>query len=301
LGEKAVSEGRRLPAQGNHRAGNTVQGVEIRISDLAYTYPSGVAALRSVSLQISPGEQVAIVGQNGAGKTTLVKHMNGLLRPTSGSVFIGGWDTRNRSVAQLAARVGYVFQNPDDQLFQSRVTTEVMFGPKNLGWESSRAEARSLAALQQVGLEDAADRHPYDLSPGERKRVALAAVLAMDTPVIVLDEPTTGQDYAGVRLVGEIVDALNREGKTVITITHDIDFCAERFERVIVMGEGEVLLDGPVREVLAQAEVLAQTFVEPPQMMRLALMLGMEEMPLTVGEFVQTWTALRKAKNQQKN
>jgi energy-coupling factor transport system ATP-binding protein len=274
-----------------------LQAVEISISDVAYTYPTGVEALRGVSLQIAPGEQVAIVGQNGAGKTTLVKHLNGLLKPSSGTVFVGGWDTRERSAAQLAALVGYVFQNPDDQLFQSRVETEVMFGPKNLGWETERVEALSRKALEQVGLQAATDRHPYDLSPGERKRVALAAVLAMETPVVVLDEPTTGQDYAGVRLIGEIVNSLREGGRTVITITHDIDFCAEHLERVIVMAEGQVLADGPSRSVLAQAEVLAQTFVEPPQLMRLGRRLRMDFMPLTVEEFVQAWVALRTAKN----
>ena len=286
-----MGNGTHPPVEGSREAGTKAQAVEIRISDLAFTYPSGVEALCGVSLQIAPGEQVAIVGQNGAGKTTLVKHLNGLLRPTSGTVSVGGWDTRERSVAQLAALVGYVFQNPDDQLFQSRVETEVMFGPKNLGWEAERAAARVRAALEQVGLEAAADRHPYDLSPGERKRVALAAVLAMETPVIVLDEPTTGQDFAGVRLVGEIVDRLKGRGKTVVTITHDIDFCAEHFERVVVMAEGRVLAEGPSRSVLAQAEVLAQTFVEPPQLVRLARRLGMEAMPLTVEEFVEAWAA----------
>jgi energy-coupling factor transport system ATP-binding protein len=270
---------------------NAHPGVEIRVLDLAFTYPSGVEALRAVSLQIEAGEQVAIVGQNGAGKTTLVKHLNGLLKPTAGSVWVGGLDTRTHSVAQLAARVGYVFQNPDDQLFQSRVETEVMFGPKNLGWESERVAARVKAALEQVGLEAAADRHPYDLSPGERKRVALAAVLAMETPVIVLDEPTTGQDFAGVQLVGEIVDRLKKEQRTIITISHDIDFCAEHFERVIVMAKGEILADGPSRSILAKTEVLAETFVEPPQVMRLAHRIGMAVMPLTVEEFVEEWSA----------
>jgi energy-coupling factor transport system ATP-binding protein len=286
-----------LPAQGNHRDGSTAQSVEIRISDLAYTYPSGVAALRGVSLLISQGEQVAIVGQNGAGKTTLVKHLNGLLRPASGRILFNGEDTGHRTVAQLAALVGYVFQNPDDQLFQSKVEAEVLFGPKNLGWDLKRAEMHARAALLQVGLDKAAERHPYDLSPGERKRVALASVLAMDTPVVVLDEPTTGQDYAGVQRISEIIDGLKLAGKTVVTITHDIDFCAEHFERAIVMSEGQVLLDGPVRSVLSQAEVLARTYVEPPQLMRLAQRLGMLEMPLTVEEFGQTWVGTQKSKS----
>jgi energy-coupling factor transport system ATP-binding protein len=260
--------------------------MDIQIASLTFAYPSGITALSDVSLDIPAGASVGVVGQNGAGKTTLVKHLNGLLRPTSGSVRVGGWETRQHSVAQLAARVGYVFQNPDDQLFQSTVRAEVMFGPKNLGFTTERAKSAARAALELVELTPAADSHPYDLTPGERKRAALAAVLAMETPIIVLDEPTTGQDSVGVERIGRIVDDLKGQGKTVITITHDIDFCAEHFERVVVMLNGRILLDGSRREVLPQAELLARTYVEPPQLMRLAMALGMERMPLSVEEFV---------------
>jgi energy-coupling factor transport system ATP-binding protein len=239
-----------------------------------------------VSLRIEAGETVGIVGQNGAGKTTLVKHLNGLLRPNAGTVSVGDWDTRTHTTAQLAARVGYVFQNPDDQLFQRTVREEVMFGPKNLGWPVERVRAQTEAALEQVGLLAEAGRHPYDLSPGQRKRVALAAVLAMDPPILVLDEPTTGQDYAHVEAMGRMVEGWKVRGKTVITVTHDPDFCAERFERVVVMGGGRILLDGPSRSVLARADALAQTAVDPPQLIRLAARLGLPTAPLTVDEFV---------------
>jgi len=259
--------------------------MHVRVADLTYTYPFGVQALKGVTLHIASGESVAIVGQNGAGKTTLVKHFNALLRPGSGSVWVGDWDTRQHTTARLARRVGYVFQNPDDQLFQSKVLAEVTFGPRNLGFETERVEALADMALNMVGLDHAAGQHPYDLSPGERKRVALAAVLAMDTPVIVLDEPTTGQDFIGVQRVGEIVEHLKAEGRTVLTITHDIDFCAEHFQRVIVMADGAILLDGESRQVLAQEEILAKTYVEPPQLVRLAKQLGMAGVPLTVEEF----------------
>ena len=267
--------------------------MDIQVKDLSFTYPSGVYALRGVSLHIRSGEAVAIIGQNGAGKTTLVKHFNGLLKPTSGSVMVGEWDTRHQPVARLAARVGYVFQNPDDQLFKPNVWAELVFGPKNLGWEMDRIEAHAREALEAVGLSETANLHPYDLSPSLRKNVALAAVLAMDTPVIVLDEPTTGQDQSGVERIGQIVVRLRQQEKTVITITHDIDFCAEYFERVVVMAGGQVLLDGPAREVLSQAERLAETDVEPPQLMRLAARLGMERMPLTVEEFVDNQKGYR--------
>lgn len=260
--------------------------MHIQIDSVSFTYPGGVLAVQGVSLEISDGLSLAIIGQNGAGKTTLVKHFNGLLKPTSGSVYVGDWDTRDYSPARLASRVGYVFQNPDDQLFQSSVRKEVMFGPKNLGWEPDKVTQQTEKALELVALTAVAERHPYDLSPGERKRAALASVLAMDTPVIVLDEPTTAQDHTGVALVGEIVEHLKERHKTVITITHDIDFCAEHFERVAVMAEGKLLIEGPTREVLAQADLLARTYVDPPQLMRLAKRLQMKSMPLNVDEFI---------------
>jgi energy-coupling factor transport system ATP-binding protein len=264
--------------------------VDIEADRLSFTYPSGVMALREVSLKITGGECTAIIGQNGAGKTTLVKHFNGLLKGTTGRVTVGERDARQHSTAQMAQWVGYVFQNPDDQLFQSTVKAEVMFGPINSGWEKKRVEEQTARSLEMVDLGGSLNRHPYDLSPGERKRVALAAVLAMDTPIVVLDEPTTGQDFAGIVLVSRIVESLKSQGKTVIAITHDIDFCAEHFERTILMADGSVLLDGPARSVLSQAEILAQSFVEPPQMMRLAGRLELSSSPLTVEEFVTALT-----------
>ena len=283
-GREAGDEGRMT---NDDRLTTADKDIDICVDSLSFTYPSGIEALHQVSLHIAAGESLALIGQNGAGKTTLVKHFNGLLKPTTGSVLISGQDTRQRSVAQLARQVGYVFQNPDDQLFKPTVLGEVMFGPQNLGWEASRVADMAQAALQMVNLSQVASRHPYDLSPGERKRVALAAVLAMDTPVIILDEPTTGQDYAGVHLVGQIVDSLIALEKTVITITHDIDFCAEHFERVVAMAGGRKLIEGPSRVVLSQAEILVETYVEPPQLIRLASELGMEWTPLTVDEFIE--------------
>ena len=263
--------------------------MDIWIDSLSFTYPTGVAALQGVSLRIMPGESVAIIGENGAGKTTLVKHVNGLLKPTSGQVRVGGWDTRERSVAQLASIVGYVFQNPDDQLFESTVWAEVIFGPKNIGLTMEQTIERADAALRTVGLIDLAQKHPYDLSISQRKKVAVASVLAMHTPVLVLDEPTTGQDHNDTELVGQIVEDLKKQGKTVITITHDIDFCAEHFDRVVVMAQGSILLDGPAREILVQSEILAQTHVEPPQLIRLSERLEMKGRPLNVSEFIEFW------------
>jgi energy-coupling factor transport system ATP-binding protein len=264
--------------------------MDIHINALSFNYPSGVQALEGIDLQIHAGERLAIIGQNGAGKTTLVKHVNGLLKATSGAVTVGGWDTRDFSVAQLSARVGYVFQNPDDQLFQRSVWGEVIFGPRNLNWPKDKAAASALNALKMVGLEGSKDVHPYDLVPSQRKLLALASVLAMDTPVLILDEPTTGQDYAGVQLIGDLVDMLHQQGKTIITITHDIDFCAEHFERVVIMANGKIILDGPAHRVLARTDILAKSYVEPPQLIRLVKRLGLGFTPLTVQEFVKQVT-----------
>jgi len=265
--------------------------MNISITDLTFTYPSGVQALRGVSLTLVSGESVAIVGENGAGKTTLVKHFNGLLRPTGGSVHIGEWDTATASVAKLASRVGYVFQNPDDQLFERSVLKEASFGPKNLGRTEEEARKAAKKALAAVGLDQELDKHPYDLHLSQRKLLALAAVLAMHTPVIVLDEPTTGQDARGLARIGDIIEQLKAERRTVVTITHDIDFAAEHFERVIVMAKGQVQADGDAADVLARREVLAHAEVEPPQLARLAQALGLPGTPLTPEQFVKTLEA----------
>ncbi|MCU0506970.1 MAG: ATP-binding cassette domain-containing protein [Anaerolineae bacterium] len=265
--------------------------MNITVTDLTFTYPSGVTALEGVTLTIGSGEAVAIVGENGAGKTTLVKHFNGLLKPTGGTVSVGEWDTRNYTVAKLASRVGYVFQNPDDQLFERTVMKEACFGPKNLGRTADEAEAAGREALDAVGLLGEADKHPYDLHLSQRKLLALAAVLAMRTPVVVLDEPTTGQDGRGIAAIAAIAARLKGERRTVVTITHDIDFAAENFDRVIVMAKGRVIADGRTREVLAQTDVLRAAEVEPPQVARLALAVGMSATPLTPEEFVEELVA----------
>ena len=260
--------------------------MKITIDNVTFTYPAGITALRQVSLAVDMGETVAIIGHNGAGKTTLAKHLNGLLKPGQGRVLVGEWDTRQQTVAQLAGRVGYVFQNPDDQLFESTVWAEVAFGPRNLGYGEAEVEAAVAEALGQVQLEEVAQIHPYDLHAAQRKRVALAAVLAMQTPAVIFDEPTTGQDSRGVALIGAIIESLKRDGRTVLAISHDIDFCAEHFERVVVMGQGQVLADGAAAAVLGQAELLAQTDVQPPQLARLAAALGLPGTPLTVAAFL---------------
>lgn len=260
--------------------------MNIEIKDLHFTYPGGVEALKGISLSIGTGEQVAIVGQNGAGKTTLVRHFNGLLKPTSGSILVGDWDTTKYSVAKMASRVGYVFQNPDEQLFSRDVLTEVTFGPRNLGYAKQKTDELVKRALALTELSDKTETNPYDLSPTWRKMIALASIIAMDTPIVIFDEPTTGQDAVNVARIAHVIAELKKEGKTVITITHDIDFCAENFERVVALSNGQVLLDGPAREVFGQDEILAQTYVEPPQLTRLGKKLGLKETVTNQEEFL---------------
>jgi energy-coupling factor transport system ATP-binding protein len=260
--------------------------MKIEIKDLHYTFPAGIEALRGVSLTVQAGELVAIVGQNGAGKTTLVKHLNGLLQPTRGSVFIGDWETSKQPVAKLAARAGYVFQNPDEQLFSGTVGQEVAFGPRNLGYPAEKMDELVSDALALTGLSDKTGTNPYDLSPTWRKMIALAAIISMDTPIVIFDEPTTGQDAASIRRIAEIIAELRARGKTIITITHDLDFCAENFERVIALSQGRVLLDGPANEVLGREEILAATFVDPPQLTRLGLRLGFKDVVRNQEEFL---------------
>ncbi|GMV34873.1 MAG: ABC transporter ATP-binding protein [Chloroflexi bacterium] len=262
--------------------------MKIAIDKLHFTYPIGLEALKGISLVVEPGEQVAIVGQNGAGKTTLARHLNGLLKPTSGSVFIGDWETTKFSTAKLAARVGYVFQNPDEQLFSRDVVTEVSFGPRNLGYAKGKVDELVERAMALTELNGKAEANPYDLSPAWRKMVALASIIAMDTPIVIFDEPTTGQDAVNVARIAHVISELKREGRTVVVITHDIDFCAENFERVIALSQGRVLLDGSTREVLGQEDILAQTYVEPPQLTRLGKRLGLKETVTTQEEFIKS-------------
>lgn len=261
--------------------------MNLTVSDVHFTYPAGAYALRGVSLAIAAGESVALIGENGAGKTTLVKHLNGLLKPGQGDVLVGDRNTRDHTVAQLAATVGYVFQNPDDQIVERKVREEVAFGPRHIGQTDEDIAANVQLALEMVGLAEEGDTHPYDLTASQRKLMTLASVLAMRTPVVIFDEPTMGQDSQGIGRVSEAIKTLKSEGRTILTITHDIDFCGEHFDRVVVLAEGQVLADGPAREILGQAELLAKTNVEPPQLVRLAHALGLSGNPLTTAQFVR--------------
>ena len=249
----------------------------VAFEGVGFVYPDGTRALRGVSFSVDAGQRVAIVGQNGSGKSTLARQLNGLLRPTEGRVLVEDREVGRRHVAELARSVGLAFQNPDRQIFASRVRREVEFGPKNLGRRGEELRRVVDEALALVGLDDDAEANPYDLGFSRRKLLALAAILAMETPIVVLDEPTTGQDARGVERVETIVSHLAERGRTVIGISHDMRFVAETFERVVVMREGAIILDGPPGEVFAEANwaLLASTFLVPPFAARVAARLGL--------------------------
>ena len=260
--------------------------MRLDIKDLVHEYASGSRALDGVNLTIEGDEPVAIIGQNGAGKTTLVKHFNGILKATSGRVLVDGIDVNSRETAQWAAKVGYVFQNPDDQLFLESVRKEFSFGPERIGMDADLMEQRMQSVAKLVGLQNKLDTHPFDLAPTEKKFCTIGAVVMMDPQIIIFDEPTCGQDVRGNARLRRIIETLRSQGKLCITISHDMKFVTENFSRVIVMCSGRVLLDGSADEVFSQTEQLRRSFVTPPPITRVAQRAGMHGTAFTVPAFI---------------
>lgn len=256
------------------------------IKNLDFSYLADVPVLKKLNMKLDKCP-TAIIGQNGAGKTTLVKLLKGLLKPVSGSIYFHGEDISGKTVAMLAGNVGYVFQNPDDQIFKYNVMDEILFGPLNIGMDAERAKKEAERALKLTGLTGKEKENPYDLELYERKMTAIASVLAMDTDVLVLDEPTIAQDWKGRQIIGDIIRSLSERGKLVIAILHDMDFVAENFERVIIMAHGQVLADGTAKEVFAQEEALKKARLQKPYVMQLCEALGYEKSYLTVEELLK--------------
>jgi len=246
----------------------------IEVEDVYFTYPNGVEALKGISLKIENVEFVAIMGQNGAGKTTLVKHFNGLLKPTRGKVLVDGVDTTKVSVATLARNVGFVFQNPDHQLFSETVEEEIAFALRNFGFRENIIKRRVTWALNLLGLTQYRKTSPFLLSGGERKRVALASVLAWNPKILILDEPTIGQDYQQKEKLRQFIMQMKTQRKTVVIVTHDVEFVAECNPRVVLMREGKIVADGPAKEVLTNEGLLTQTSIVPPQVTQIFLQLS---------------------------
>jgi energy-coupling factor transporter ATP-binding protein EcfA2 len=249
----------------------------LSVRNLEHTYPDGTEALSGVSLDVHTGEYVLIIGQNGAGKTTLVKHFLKLLEPTRGVVTVGGIDTRELTVSGLARRIGYVAQNPDNQIFSATVGDEVAFALINLDYPAQEVEARTVESLEAMGLLEVRDAHPLSLPKGDRARIVIAAILAMKPEIIIFDEPTTGQDFRGAKYILDVSQQLHQMGKTVIVITHHLYLMPEYAERVIVMGRGTILLDAPIRDAYHQVELLRSTFLSPPQAVLLAQYLSRQD------------------------
>lgn len=239
-----------------------------QVQDLRFSYVKGREVLHGLNLALDH-RPTAIIGQNGAGKTTLVRVLKGLLKPDSGEIRYQGENLETKTVAELASRVGYVFQNPDDQIFKYKVLEEVMFGPLNIGMSPQEAESSAHEALRMVGLDEKAGENPYDLELSDRKMVAIASVLAMNTDVIILDEPTIAQSWNGREKIREIMQAKAAEGKLVIAILHDMDFVANSFARVIAMAHGEILADGAPAEVFRNHPVLEKAALAAPPLYEL--------------------------------
>lgn len=242
----------------------------IEFNNVTYIHPTGVKALDDVTTRFRQGELVAIVGANGAGKTTLVKHMNGLLKPTKGTVKVFGYDTTQQTVAALSRRVGVVFQNADHQLFSDTVEHEIEFGLRNFGFSEDIVKQRVEWALRFFGLKEYANTSPMMLSGGEKKRLCLATVLAWNPDVLVLDEPTVGQDLLHKEKLEQITRLLLTQDKTVILVSHDIEFLWPMQPRTVVMNRGKIIADSPASKVFTDDSILASARLIKPQLVELS-------------------------------
>ncbi|MGG0669554.1 energy-coupling factor transporter ATPase [Lederbergia citrisecunda] len=258
---------------------------ELIVRDLHFSYEKGRDVIHGLNVTLR-GEPIAIIGQNGAGKSTFVKLLKALLKPDNGEILLNGAPTSKTSAAKLASRIGLIFQNPNDQIFKHKVIDEVMFGPLNIGQSREEALANAKEMLSLVGLVDKADENPYDLSLAERKMVAMASILAMETDIVIFDEPTMGQDIYGKAKVKEIIHSLHEKGKLVICILHDMDFVADAFGRTIIFSNGRMLFDGETRDAFAQEEALRLARVEQPHITKLVKRLGYDRIVLRETELV---------------
>ena len=235
---------------------------DLVLKDVSFSYPGGFLAVDHINMEIKAGENVAIVGQNGAGKTTTVKMMNGLLRPTEGQVLIGDMNTKDYTTAQISKVVGYVFQNPDDQIFHSTVESEVR-------------------------LDRYKDENPYNLPLSTRKFVTIAAVIAMETDILIFDEPTAGQDIEGNKRLSDILKTLHEKGKTVITISHDMEFVADNFKKVIVMAKKKIVRSGTPKEIFWDYESLEKAMLKQPYVSRVCKALGIEGSVINIEDAIE--------------
>jgi energy-coupling factor transport system ATP-binding protein len=276
---------RLLEEEGPARERSTFAECAIEVRGLRYSYePGGLhaggcgkEALAGIDLRIARGEFAAIVGANGSGKTTLVQHLNGLLKPQEGTATVDGLDTRESGMRDIARRVGYVFQNPDHQIFAGQVSEEVAFGPRNLGVPEEEVGLRVADSLEAVGLSGSEGDDPFSMTKGERQRVAVASVLASRPEVLIFDEPTTGLDYLQTRSMMDLIRRLNEEGHTIIIVTHNMHVVAQYAHRMIAMREGRIEMDEPVRRGFGREGELSSCSLTPPPTSRLGNMIGLPQ------------------------
>ena len=242
----------------------------VQIRDLIYQYNTGQPALRGINLTIATGDFVALIGQNGAGKTTLAKHLNGLLKPTSGDVIVEGMNTMKYDTSHLSKTIGYVFQNPDHQIFSVTVEKELEYGLKNAGFKGQEIKERVDQVLKSTGLERYRLVHPFTLGKGERQLIAVASILVIKPKLLIIDEPTTGSDWAGVQTMMALISQLHLAGTTIVMISHDMDLVAQYAQRVIVLKDGDILLDGSPHDVFSKEELLLDAAIVSPQLCRLS-------------------------------
>lgn len=255
----------------------------IEFKNVSFSYPNGFTAIEHVDFAIEKGQNIAIVGQNGAGKTTTVKMMNGLLKPTEGTVLVDGMDTRDFTAAKLSRKAGYVFQNPDDQIFHNTVGAEIRFGPGVLGYDAGKTEELVKFAAELVGLSEELEENPYNLPLSIRKFVTIASVLAMDTDIVILDEPTAGQDLHGIRTLENMMEVLKKKGKTMITITHDMEFVVNNFETVFVMAHKNLLRAADPGQIFGDGELLNESMLKRPFVCDIVEELGLDKQITSLG------------------
>lgn len=258
----------------------------IEIRNASFAYPNGFVAIDNISITIQDGERVAIVGQNGAGKTTAVKMMNGLNKPSQGDVIIDGINTRGKTTATVARMVGYVFQNPDDQIFNQTVQAEIEYMPRYFKLPEPEIQARINYAVELTNIERYLKINPYDLPYPIRKFVAIAAVIASKPKYIILDEPTAGQDKHGLDQLSRLIDRLQADGVTLLTITHDMEFAVSNFHRIVAMAHKNIIADGTPQDVFWNEAVVAEAKIKKPLIGELAKQLGLDGKILYTDELV---------------
>lgn len=267
----------------------------LTIEDISFIYPNGYVAIENVSFEIQKGENVAIVGQNDAGKTTLVKMLNGLLKPSKGNILIDGKKTSQSSAAQIAKKVGYVFQNPGDQIFNQTVFQEIAYILRYYNLSEDEVNDRVRDAAMICNIVDMLDMNPYELPFSTRKFVTIAVVIAMDCDYIILDEPTAGQDSQGILQLQKIIAYLKEKGKTILTITHDMEFVVNSFNRVMVMANKHKIADGSPQEIFWDFPVMEESALSQPIIAQLGHQIQMEDI-VKMEEFLKKYSTKQKNK-----